>query len=137
MIENSDGFFGNSKFVSHNANNLPAVTVNQLTNFQCQHGFRKWKVFLFWDHPPRPFCPPQIACVCSNTLSLDMQESPYTSCSIFQVFIAVFPSLTQNLTLILCSVVILQIFKQTSRIFNKSLNKFLLTNNLSTSHNSL
>ena len=39
----------------------------------------------------------------SKTLVRDMQESPYTSSNMLKVSVAVFPSLTQNLMLVLCS----------------------------------
>ena len=45
----------------------------------------------------------------SKTLVLDIEESPWTSRSIFKVSVVVFPSLTQNLMLILCSIIILQL----------------------------
>ena len=45
----------------------------------------------------------------SKTLVLDMEESPWTSRNIFKVSVVVFPSLTQNLMLILCSIIILQL----------------------------
>ena len=43
-----------------------------------------------------------------------MEESPQTSRNNFIVSVAVFPSLTQNLTLIDCSIVILQKFFSTT-----------------------
>ena len=54
-----------------------------------------------------------------KTLVLDMEESPIISRNIFKVSVAVFPSLTQNLILILCSGVILQLNSYHHKHFNK------------------